>query len=93
MVRDAGHSMKELGGWHDRVLADLPYWTHRGVHIVSVGARHDGSGVEIGVRDVEKARVELVGRYGAQAPLIFAESGPIRPFRAQTSRIAPPPGI
>lgn len=91
VVRDADHSTKELAAWHDRVLADLPYWTHRGVRIVSIGARHDGTGVEIGVREVEAARRELLARYGDRAPLIFRPSDPVRPLPAPTSRIAPPP--
>ena len=91
VVRDAGHSTEDLAVWHDRVLADLPYWTHRGVRIVSIGARHDGEGVEIGVRDVEEARRELLARYGDRAPLIFKPTDPVRPLPAPTSRIAPPP--
>jgi hypothetical protein len=91
VVRAAGHSTKELAVWHDRVLADLPYWTHRGVGIVSIGARHDGKGVEIGVRDVELARRELLARYGDKAPLIFMPADPVRPLPTPTSRIAPPP--
>ncbi|HEX5202568.1 hypothetical protein ACFQS1_08670 [Paractinoplanes rhizophilus] len=91
VVRDAGHSTKDLTLWHDRVLADLPYWTERGVRIVSLGARHDGSGVELGVRDVEEARRQLLARYGVKAPLIFEEADPVRPLPAPTSRIAPPP--
>jgi len=73
------------------VLADLPYWTHRGVRIVSIGARHDGTGVEIGVRDAVRARRELRARYGDRAPLIFRPADPVRPLPAPTSRIAPPP--
>ena len=92
VVRDAGHSTKELGVWHDRVLADLPYWSAQGVRVVSIGARHDGRGVEIGVRDVEEARRQLPARYGAKAPLIFVEADPVRPLPAPTSRVAPPPG-
>jgi hypothetical protein len=80
VVRDAAHSTKDLGVWHDRVLADLPYWSHRGIHVVSIGARHDGSGVEVGTRDVERTRAELLGRYGAAAPLIFEEQDPVRPL-------------
>ena len=91
VVRDAGHSTKELGVWHDRVLADLPYWSAQGVRVVSIGARHDGRGVEIGVRDVEEARRELLARYGDRAPLIFKPTDPVRPLPAPTSRIAPPP--
>lgn len=77
VVRDAVHSAGDLAGWHDRVIADLPYWSHRGVRIVSVGARHDGAGVEIGAIDVTLARRELLARYGADAPLIFAEQPPV----------------
>ena len=91
VVRDAAHSTQDLAAWHDRVLADLPYWTHRGVRIVSIGARHDGKGVEIGVREVEAARRELLARYGDQAPLIFMPADPVRPLPVPTSRIAPPP--
>ncbi|WP_030441628.1 hypothetical protein [Actinoplanes subtropicus] len=91
VVRDAAHSTEDLAAWHDRVLADLPFWTHRGVRIVSIGARHDGTGVEIGVREVEVARRELLARYGDRAPLIFVPSDPVRPLPVPTSRIAPPP--
>jgi hypothetical protein len=93
VVRDADHSTEELSGWHDRVLADLPYWTHRGVRIVSIGARHDGRGVEVGVRDVEEARRELPARYGDRAPLIFTPADPVRPLPIPTSRIVPPPEV
>jgi hypothetical protein len=92
VVRDADHSTKDLAVWHDRVLADLPYWTAQGVRVVSIGAQHDGRGVEIGVRDVEEARRQLLARYGLKAPLIFVEADPVRPLPAPTSRIAPPPG-
>jgi hypothetical protein len=92
-VRDAAHSTADLAVWHDRVLADLPYWAHHDVQIVSVGARHDGSGVEIGARDARKASEDLLARYGAQAPLIFVPADPVRPLPAETSRVAPPPGI
>jgi hypothetical protein len=80
VVRDAAYSGRALTEWHDRVLADLGFWTHRGVRIVSIGARHDGSGVEVGVRDVPRARGELLGRYGQDAPLLFVEQEPVRPL-------------
>jgi hypothetical protein len=87
VVRDAAHAAADLAAWHDRVLADLPYWSHRGVRIVSVGARHDGSGVEIGAVDVERARPELQERYGTGAPLVFVEQAPVHPLSPRT---APP---
>jgi hypothetical protein len=80
VVRDTAHTAADLAFWHDRVLADLAYWTHHGVRIVTVGARHDGSGVEIGTRDLEQARRELPARYGTRAPLFFIEQGPVRPL-------------
>jgi hypothetical protein len=81
VVRDAVHSARDLAVWHDRVLADLPYWSHHGVRIVTVGAKHDGSGVEIGTTDVPHTRSELLARYGGEAPLIFVEQAPVRPLR------------
>jgi hypothetical protein len=80
LVRDAANTAVDLSYWHDRVLADLAYWTNEGIRIVSVGARHDGSAVDIGTRDVERARRELSARYGARAPLHFLEEGPVRPL-------------
>jgi hypothetical protein len=85
VVRDAAHSGEALTEWHDRVLADLGFWTHQGVQIVSIGARHDGSGVEVGVRDVPRARRELLGRYGQDAPLLFVEQEPVRPLPGRVS--------
>ncbi|GIF24332.1 hypothetical protein BJ973_007811 [Actinoplanes tereljensis] len=92
LVRDAAHSAVSLAVWHDRVVADLPFWSHQGVPIVSIGARHDGTAVEIGTRDVTKARTALLGRYGSRAPLMFVSADPVRPLPSPTSRIAPPPG-
>jgi hypothetical protein len=80
VVRDAAHSSADLATWHDRVLADLSFWTARGIRIVTIGARHDGTGVEVGTQDIERARLELPARYGSRAPLIFVEQGPVRPL-------------
>jgi hypothetical protein len=81
VVRDAPHALAELAGWQQRIVDDLPMWSSRGVAISTVGARHDGAGVEVGAEDVPLARHELTGRYGATAPLIFVEQGPVTPFR------------
>lgn len=80
VVRDAPHSVAELAGWHDRVLADLAFWTARGIRIATIGARHDGTGVEIGTQDLDRARLELPARYGSRAPLVFVEQGPVAPL-------------
>src|SRR3954463_843340 len=55
VVRDAAHSLADLGGWHDRIVADLRAGQAEGVRISSVGARHDGVGVEVGTRDIARA--------------------------------------
>ncbi|MCY1144864.1 hypothetical protein OWR29_43280 [Actinoplanes sp. Pm04-4] len=85
IVRDAPHSATDLAVWHDRVLADLAFWTHSGIRIVSVGARHDGAGVEIGTQDLEQARTELTARYGPEAPLLFVQEAPVRPLTNPTA--------
>jgi hypothetical protein len=92
VVRDCLHGLQELTGWHDRVVADLGLWAERGVRIVSVGARHDGFGVEVGTRDVDRARRELPVRYGEQAPLIFVEQGPVTPLASSGPPQVPQPG-
>ncbi|MCM4077150.1 hypothetical protein [Paractinoplanes hotanensis] len=85
IVRDAPYSAVDLAVWHDRVLADLAYWTHNGIRIVSVGARHDGAGVEIGTQDLAKARTEIPARYGPEAPLLFLQEAPVRPLTNPTA--------
>jgi hypothetical protein len=80
VVRDAPHALTELTAWHDRLVADLSYWAGRGVRIATVGARHDGVGVEVGTQDLARARVEFPLRYGRTAPLVLVESGPVTPL-------------
>jgi len=92
VVRDAAHSAVDLAYWHDRVLADLAYWTEQGIRIATIGARHDGTGVEVGSRDVARAKRELPARYGSRAPLVFVEEGPIVPLASPPRRPAGPPG-
>jgi hypothetical protein len=92
VVRDAAHTLAELSEWHARVVADLGHWADQGVRISTVGARHDGAGVEIGTQDVARARRELPTRYGPDAPLIFVEQGPVRPIPTAGRHPAPQPG-
>jgi len=96
-VRDAAHAATELATWQDRVVADLQTWTKQGLRIFTVGARHDGAGVEVGVQDPTQAKDQLLSRYGRRAPLIFVEQGPVRPMEtpsagpATSASIAPRP--
>jgi hypothetical protein len=45
-----------------------------------IGARHDGSGVEVGTQDPDRARLELPARYGSRAPFVIVDQGPVRPL-------------
>ncbi|WP_433792265.1 hypothetical protein [Actinoplanes sp. CA-252034] len=80
VVRDAAHAVAELTVWHDRVVADLPYWSAQGIRITTVGSRHDGVGLEIGTTDLEATRRALHARYGEEAPFVLVEEGPVRPL-------------
>ena len=92
VVRDAAHALAELTAWHDRIVADLPMWATRGVRISTVGARHDGIGVEVGTENVARTRAELSAAYGAAAPLVFVEEGPMTPLASPTPPTVPQPG-
>jgi hypothetical protein len=92
VVRDAAHTLAELTAWHDRIVRDLPTWTERGIRISTLGARHDGAGVEVGTEDIARARVELPLAYGRQAPLVLVEEGPVTPLASPTVPPAPQPG-
>ena len=92
VVRDAAHGLTELTAWHDRIVADLPMWADRGLRISTVGARHDGIGVEVGTEQVVRTRAALVEVYGRQAPLVFVEQGPVTPLASPTVPHAPQPG-
>ena len=89
-VRDAAHHHIELAAWQDRVTADLPAWSTHGLHIFTLSARHDGAGVEVGVRDVAGAREQMLSRYGHSAPLIFVEQGPVTPLSPGEPPVSPP---
>ena len=79
-VRDAAHTATELTAWQDRLVADLQTWTAQGVQIFTLGTRHDGAGVEVGVQDVAQTKDQLLARYGRSAPLIFVEQDPVHPM-------------
>jgi hypothetical protein len=91
LVRDAAHPLAELTEWQERVVADLDAWAAQDVAITTVGARHDGAGVEVGTPDVARTRSALLSRYGRTAPLIFVEQGPVTPLSAPPPRPPGPP--
>jgi hypothetical protein len=77
VIRDAPHSARELERLRDSVLADAEQLRRLGVVLSSVAVRHDGTAVEIGAVDVERARRELARRHGATAPIRVVAVGPI----------------
>ena len=77
VLRDAPYSARELQRVRDDVLADADHWRRRGIVISSVAVKHDGTAVEVGTANVERARRELSQRYGATAPLEVVAAGPI----------------
>lgn len=91
-VRDARYSSEELAVWQRVLEADLPAWRYRGVRISSVGARHDGAGLEIGTPDLDNTRYELRLHYGQAAPLIFVATGPVATSPTAGFPLAPQPG-
>lgn len=80
VIRDAPYSVAELTALMERITADLDYWRERGIRINAFGARHDGSGVQVGTQEVARAEVELPKRYGARPPVLIVEEGPILPL-------------
>ncbi len=44
------------------------------------GPRYDGSGVTVGVEQVERARIELPKRYGTRIPIEVTESRGFAPL-------------
>ncbi|MFE0459687.1 hypothetical protein ACFW1A_10545 [Kitasatospora sp. NPDC058965] len=60
---DAKYSNQQLMQWKERVTDGIPYWRGRGVWISSTAAAVDGSGVGIGVPDLDAVRGDLDARY------------------------------
>jgi hypothetical protein len=79
--RDAPYSRRELTALAGRILADTDYWTARGVPLWTVGARHDGTGVEVATPAGERLLADAGTRYGADVPIIVVPmAGPPVPL-------------
>ena len=85
-VHDAAHTLADLTTWQNRVQADLPEWSAAGIQIFTIGTRHDGAGVELGVENVPQAKDQLHARYGRSAPLLFQEQLPVQPLTTPTAQ-------
>jgi hypothetical protein len=77
-VLDAKHSAKELNSLVDRINEDMGYWGDQGIEINELGAKHDGSGLIVGVdpADVDKAKQAMPARYGSDIALFIEGAGP-----------------
>jgi hypothetical protein len=80
VIRDAAHSHAALTALHQRIVADLGHWQARGIRISTVGARHDGNGVEVGTQDPVAAGAALPQHYPGE-PVIIVAQAPVRPLR------------
>jgi len=79
-LRDAPHSARELQALADRIATDLGYWRGEGFEIFSIGARYDGTAVEVGALRPEQLAPRLVERYGPTPPMVAVATGPIVPL-------------
>ncbi len=73
-LRDADHSHAALLALARRISDDTAYWRERGITVHETGPRYDGSGVRVGVEQVEQARIELPKRYGTRISIEVEES-------------------
>lgn len=87
-VHDAPHSEADLTVWQDRVIADLPELSAAG--IFTIGARHDGAGVELGVENTTQAQDQIHARYGPSAPFLFQEQPPVQLLAGPSSEQVSP---
>ncbi|MEV4415045.1 hypothetical protein [Catellatospora sp. NPDC049609] len=74
-LRDAAFSHAELLELTQRIVADMGYWKERGIAVHLVGPKHDGSGITVGVEEVEKAQAALPERYGLRIPITVEPGG------------------
>jgi hypothetical protein len=77
--RDAPYAAPELEALATRIVGDIEYWRGQGIEIASVGARHDGSAVEVGSPQADQLAPRLTARYGPTPPAVVEQVGPIRP--------------
>lgn len=74
---DAPYAAPTLDALADRVVADIPYWERQGIDVTSVGARHDGTAVDVGTTQPQRLAPLLASRYGSAPPALAEPVGPI----------------
>jgi len=76
---DAPHSSQELEALAERVVADIGYWRDQGIEVLSVGARPNGSAVEVSSPQADRLAPLLPGRYGTVPPAVAEPVSPPPP--------------
>ncbi|MBO0869516.1 MAG: hypothetical protein J2P15_13210, partial [Micromonosporaceae bacterium] len=77
VVVDALHSQRELYALQARIDADNDYWRAHGIRINTTSPRVDGSAVEVGTQDVDRAKAAFPARYGPDAPIAIVAEAPV----------------
>ncbi|MGQ0572636.1 MAG: hypothetical protein ACT4RN_00350 [Pseudonocardia sp.] len=74
---DAPYSGRALESLAARVVADIGFWKAQGIEIMSVGARPDGTAVQVGTPQAPRLAPLLPGRYGTDPPAVAEQIGPV----------------
>lgn len=81
----ARYSLARLQPLRRRLESDVAYWAGQGITIAAVAIPADGSGVEVTTPQADRARTELLARYGSDPILLVVAGGPISVAPAATS--------
>jgi hypothetical protein len=76
----APYSKRQLLAWMAELSRDQAHWESRGLPLNSIGPVSDGTCVQVGTEDPDRAARELPAAY-PEIPLCFIEIGPSIPFR------------
>ncbi|MER7460400.1 hypothetical protein [Micromonospora sp. NPDC126480] len=70
-LHPAAHAAAELEPTFQRILQDQDHWRTQGLPVVQSGVRHDGSCIEVGTPDPQRAEREFRQRYPG-VPMCFS---------------------
>jgi hypothetical protein len=76
-ILDAPYSAMQLQALADRVTQDIGYWQSMGISISSVGARQNGTAVDVGMTATDDAGRLFDERYVAEPPVVLQKNGPV----------------
>ncbi|MEV6814339.1 hypothetical protein AB0M52_19750, partial [Micromonospora sp. NPDC051296] len=69
-LHPARHAAADLEPTHERILQEQDHWRQQGLPVVQSGVRHDGSCIEVGTPDPQRAEREFLQRYPG-VPMCF----------------------